>query len=87
MATLQHIPFTFEALRDTGVLWLVNRAVFHPRGVALALHLGTTGGVIGWSLVASPDGSPFTFDGTTIDEAARMQAVEELIRVTKAGEA
>lgn len=28
----------FSDLRDTGLLWLINRTVLHPRGYALALN-------------------------------------------------
>jgi hypothetical protein len=28
----------FSALRDSGLLWLINTTVLHPRGFALALH-------------------------------------------------
>lgn len=46
-------------LRDSGLLWLINRTVFHPRGYALALI--TSGGqAAGWDLVG--DGSePWRF--------------------------
>lgn len=54
------------ALRDSGLLWLINATTFHPRGYALALHYGHDQGdeVIGWSLVG--DGTePFMFDDDT----------------------
>ncbi|MEM9468309.1 MAG: hypothetical protein AAGA90_23275 [Actinomycetota bacterium] len=37
-------PFDLDDLRETGVLWAINRIVFHPRGFALALTYpdGTT---------------------------------------------
>jgi len=41
-------------LSDTGLLWLINRTVFHPRGLALALHR-RDGDVTGWSIMG--DGS------------------------------
>jgi hypothetical protein len=44
----------FEDLRTTGLLWLINRAVFHPRGYALALTV-EDGEATGWSLMG--DGS------------------------------
>jgi hypothetical protein len=54
-------PRPFEDLRDSGLLWLINRAVFHPRGYALALHVDDGGEVVGWSLQG--DGSePWTFE-------------------------
>lgn len=47
-------------LSESGLLWLINRVVFHPRGVALALH-EEGGEAVGWSLLAAPEGEPFTF--------------------------
>lgn len=29
--------FRFSELSDTGVLWMINRTLFHPRGYALGL--------------------------------------------------
>lgn len=45
----------FEELRDSGLLWLINRTVFHPRGFALALTIADDGRATGWSLLG--DGS------------------------------
>jgi hypothetical protein len=39
-----------EDLRDSGLLWLVNRAVFHPRGYALAIAYDAAGAAVGWQL-------------------------------------
>jgi hypothetical protein len=65
--------FPVSELSDKGLLWLINRVVFHPRGFALAL-------------VREEDGSADYFqlqgDGTELhwfapsDEAERFQAVE-----------
>ena len=49
----------FHELRDSGLLWLINRVVFHPRGWALSLvyrkrevsELASGGEVLGWKLV------------------------------------
>jgi hypothetical protein len=61
-------------LRDSGLLWLINRTVFHPRGLALALVAGEDGAIAGWQLIG--DGSePMWF--APEDEAdlfARAQA-------------
>lgn len=38
------------ALSGSGLLWLINRVVFHPRGFALALHTESDGRVTGWSI-------------------------------------
>jgi hypothetical protein len=52
-------PRSFDELRPTGLLWLINVTVFHPRGYALALHFDDDGPnpkvCTGWSLMG--DGS------------------------------
>jgi len=41
-----------QELRDTGLLWLINRQVFHPRGYALVLVVdGESDQVVGWELL------------------------------------
>lgn len=54
----------WSELRSTGLLWLVNRQVFHPRGFALALVAdAATGEIKGWRLLG--DGrEPWRFDGS-----------------------
>lgn len=47
-------------LSESGLLWLINRVVFHPRGLALALH-ETGGEARGWELQAAAEGEPFVF--------------------------
>lgn len=52
----QFLGRPIEELRDTGLLWLINRQVFHPRGYALALHVWPedherAGEVAGWSIL------------------------------------
>jgi hypothetical protein len=42
-------------LRDSGLLWFINRVAFHPHGLALAVVTDSTGSVIGWRLTG--DGS------------------------------
>lgn len=60
-------------LRSSGILWLVNRAVLHPRGFALALHTVGDDRVTGWSLLG--DGSEvWAFDEDDDDE--RFAAAE-----------
>lgn len=48
-------PHPLSELSDSGLLWLINRVVFHPRGFALALHADEDGTVTGWNLLG--DGS------------------------------
>ena len=51
-------------LSTSGLLWLINRTVFHPRGLALTFHVeGDT--AHGWSLVRTPGGEPWQFDEKT----------------------
>lgn len=58
----------WEDLRSTGLLWLINSTVFHPRGFALAFTM-QDGKPTGWKLLG--DGSePWRFDGD-IDELFR----------------
>lgn len=49
-------------LGPSGLLWLINRSVFHPRGLALALYTDEEATqVLGWDLVRAADGEPFQF--------------------------
>lgn len=77
----------FADLRETGLLWLLNRVVFHPRGYAFALHFNDDHECTGWSLMGDgtepwsmadrpPDTRPA--DYRTEDELFR--AVNELLR-------
>jgi hypothetical protein len=60
-------------LRESGLLWLINRVVFHPRGFALGMAYRDDGEFIGWALQG--DGSePWRFDG---DEDDLFRRVEE----------
>ena len=82
----------FAELRDTGLLWLLNRVVFHPRGYALALHFNdgsATGGTFqdctGWSLIG--DGSePWSMSDPSEADRARYGAKteDELFALVKA---
>lgn len=52
----------FSELRDTGLLWLINRVVFHPRGYGLALAMNQkTGEIDGWAMIGDGE-EPYTFD-------------------------
>ncbi|MFJ1664817.1 hypothetical protein ACIOK4_00220 [Streptomyces bottropensis] len=60
-------------LRESGLLWLINRTVFHPRGIALALVFGEAGEAAGWQLTG--DGNePMWFSPD--DEAALFAAAK-----------
>lgn len=67
-----HMPFQeFQAL---GLLWLVNRVVFHPRGYALTFHVDEDGTIKGWSMQG--DGSePWSF--TEADDDEMFKAIKD----------
>lgn len=57
----------FDELRDSGLLWLINASVLHPRGFALGIAFDADGSAIGWTLVG--DGSePYTFGDSVNDQ-------------------
>jgi len=42
------------SIKESGLLWLINRQVFHPRGYALALDCDpNTREVFGWQLLGA----------------------------------
>lgn len=45
----------FGELATTGLLWLINVSILHPRGYAMALGYDDTGKCSGWRIVG--DGS------------------------------
>jgi len=64
-------------LRRSGLLWLINTSVFHPRGYALALYFEEDGGVSGWTLMG---------DGTqawTMGDDPNGPTLDELMLETK----
>lgn len=69
-------PRPFMDLSESGLLWLINRVVFHPRGLALALH-EKDGTAHGWELQAAAEGEPWTFP-ESVDIAGFRSAEETL---------
>lgn len=74
---------SFEELRSSGLLWLLNREVFHPRGYALALNFefdddGVLGVCTGWTLLG--DGSEPWSMGAGAEEVALFLKVKELLK-------
>lgn len=66
-------------LRDSGLLWLINRAVFHPRGFALGVALDESGAVLGW-FVEGDGSEPWRFDLPAEHEDELFRAAEEILR-------
>lgn len=75
-------PRPFEDLGPSGLLWLINTSVLHPRGYALAIHFDEERHATGWSIVGdgteriwfAEEGWP---EGRTPDYSFR--AVKELL--------
>jgi hypothetical protein len=76
-------PRPFDDLRASGLLWLINRALLHPRGYALALHV-EGGEAVGWSLLG--DGSePWRYDETDVDEREPFRRLQQTLREARDG--
>ena len=75
------VPIPWAKLRDTGLLWLINATVFHPRGYALAIHLDGNGDCIGWSLLG--DGTESWAFREPDDPPDGYVPIDELFRRTK----
>lgn len=70
-------PRPFEDLPDSGVLWAINRTLFHPRGYALAVQFDDDGAATGWMILG--DGAEvWAFDDDTDDE--KFLAFEDTLR-------
>lgn len=59
----------FDDLREHGLLWLINRCVFHPRGYALALHRDDDGAATGWSVLGHGT-EPWNYDASVPEDRA-----------------
>jgi hypothetical protein len=66
----------FEELSDTGILWLINRVVFHPRGFAMSIHIDAEGKYDGWNIEG--DGSEIWRFSLDSDDK-KFIAVEEFL--------
>lgn len=70
-------PRPFADLRSTGLLWLINTSVLHPRGYALALHYDDDGNAVGWSLLGDGTEAYQFDDDKRVDEC--FNAIKELM--------
>lgn len=69
--------FTMEEFRTNGLLWLVNTAVFHPRGLAISFVFDDDEKVIGWRVQG--DGTePWYFEKSEAIDASFLAAQEFL---------
>jgi hypothetical protein len=69
-------------LSESGLLWLINRTVFHPRGIALALYQEGDE-ARGWKLLAAPSGEPFTFPESVDTDGFRRAEATMRAALTK----
>ena len=67
-------------LSDSGLLWLINRTVFHPRGFALGLVTGEDGEAVGWQLLGDGSG-PWSMDSPEPE----FKAAEETLAAQRRG--
>lgn len=74
----------FAELRPTGLLWLINVTVFHPRGYALAIHLNDEGEATGWSLMGDGTESWTMGDPPEDQRPAGYQTCDDLFAAAKA---
>lgn len=77
--------YDFASLQSTGLLWLINRVVFHPRGLALALCVNEDepgDPVVGWTLTG--DGSELMAFESHADDCGYQKA-EAFLNTRRAG--
>lgn len=76
----------FAELLESGLLWLINTSVFHPRGLALAVAIDQeTGEASGWSLLASEAGTAYRYAAPCeADDPSSAVDVDELFRLASA---
>lgn len=52
-------------LADSGLLWLINACVFHPRGLAFSIQIDPESPEEeGWTLLSADEGEPYMFADT-----------------------
>lgn len=68
-----------EDLSDSGLLWLINRVVFHPRGFRLALSF-TEGQCDGWILQGDGTEPHWFTEESDRDRFDRAEATLQAVR-------
>ena len=63
--------FPFDSLGDSGMLWLINATVFHPRGLALTVHFDINGKATSWGLTGEGD-EPFVVSNALAVERFKL---------------
>lgn len=77
-------PRPFAELSSSGLLWLINTVVFHPRGYALALAVDRHTGeqAAGWTLLGNGT-EPWRYEADDVT-AERFAAAEVTLRAAAA---
>jgi len=76
-------PRPFAELSDSGVLWAINRALFHPRGYALAIRHDADGNAAGW-LILGDGTEPWVYE-PSVDEDQHFADFEAMLRALRLG--
>lgn len=81
---------TLEELRNHGLIWAINRYIFHPRGMALAVNFDTDKiektafetdvKISGWSILVDAEECPWGYE-TTLDADAYRRFEEFVERI------
>lgn len=70
----------FEQLRDTGLLWLINTTVFHPRGYAMSIDLDPeTGAARGFQIIGDGKNRWTYHESLTAELDAKFQTIRRLL--------
>ena len=56
---------------ETGVLWAINRYIFHPRGFALAFHFDDNRRLTGWSVFGDGTKEVWAYESESDDDGFR----------------
>lgn len=74
----------FEDLQSTGLLWLINVSVFHPRGYAIAIHFNDMGNAEGWSLIGDGSEAWYMVEPSDEQKALGARSLDDLMLSAKA---
>lgn len=58
--------YNFKEFQEKGLLWAINRYIFHPRGLAMMMIFDDETNETTWSLLTT-NTPPFSFDDETDD--------------------
>lgn len=72
-------------LAESGLLWVINASAFHPRGLALVVHVDGKGVASGWHLTAAGPGEAYRYAvPCELDDPSKAVDVDEAFRLADA---